>query len=134
MKGRRFPTGQTYWKNWSTQDELASLAAWEELLGPPFVGLLVFAYNVVGDRAPLPREELFVWQDSLYGFVAIRLDHYSSWSKPLSARWGTVTVPTGRFRSLARSAREMLTGSFDELHPGDIDRSTPTLAAGEAVC
>ncbi|MEX2172835.1 MAG: HYExAFE family protein [Pirellulaceae bacterium] len=108
VKGRRFPTGASYWKNWSTADELTSLAAWEALFGPRFTGLLVFAYNVVGERAPLPADELFVFRDSLYGFVAIRLDHYASWSKQLSLRWGTVSVPTAQFRSLARPVREVL--------------------------
>jgi hypothetical protein len=107
VKGRRFPTGASYWKNWSTADELASLAAWEELLGPRFAGLLVFAYNVVGDRAPLATQELFVFRGGLYGFVAVRLDHYASWSQQLSQRWGTVTVPVSQFRALARPAREV---------------------------
>jgi hypothetical protein len=42
----------------------------------------------------------------LYGFVGIRLDHYTSFAHPLSRRWGTVSVPTGRFRALARPVRE----------------------------
>ncbi len=107
VKGRRFPTGSSYWKNWSTADELTSLATWETLFGPRFAGLLVFAYNVVGDRAPLAADELFVFRGSLYGFVAIRLEHYTSWSLPLSPRWGTVSVPVAKFRSLARPAAEL---------------------------
>ena len=107
VKGRRFPTGSSYFKNWSTADELLSLAAWEELFGAQAKGLLVFAYNVVGDRAPLAAEELFVFRGSLYGFVGIELAHYTCWSKQLSPRWGTVTVPVARFRALARPAREL---------------------------
>jgi hypothetical protein len=106
IKGRRFPTGASYWKNWSTGDELESLAIWEELLGSQFCSLLVFAYNVVGDFAPLPPEELFEHRGALYAFVGIRLDHYTSWSHPLSARWGTVSVPTAQFRALAQPARQ----------------------------
>jgi hypothetical protein len=106
IKGRRFPTGSSYWKNWSTRDELESLAVWEELLGKQFCSLLVFAYNVVGDVAPLPAEELFEHRGSLYAFVGIRLDHYTSWSRPLSARWGTVAVLTAQFRALAQPARQ----------------------------
>jgi hypothetical protein len=60
----------------------------------------------VGELAPLPSEELFEYRDKLYGFVAIRLDHYTSFARTLSPRWGTVTVPTARFRALARPARE----------------------------
>jgi hypothetical protein len=108
VKGRRFPTGKSYWKNWSTVDELTSLANWETVFGGRFAGLLVFAYNVVGNRAPLAEDELFVYRGGLYAFVAMRLDHYASWSRPLSARWQTVTVPVPRFRALARPARELL--------------------------
>jgi hypothetical protein len=109
VKGRQFPTaGCQYWRNWSTADELESLAGWEALFGPRFTGLLVFAYNVVGDRAPLPAEELFVHRNSLYGFVGIRLEHYTSFAKPLSARWGTVSLSIPRFRDLARPVREYL--------------------------
>ena len=108
VKGRQFPTAKCqYWRNWSTADELTSLASWEELFGPRFTGLLVFAYNVIGDQAPLPAEELFQYRGSLYGFVGIRLDHYTSFSRPLSPRWGTVTVSIPRFRALARPAREL---------------------------
>ncbi len=108
VKGRRFPTGKSYWKNWVTADELRSLASWEGLFGDRFCGLLVFAYNVVGDLAPLPAEDLFAFRGGLYGFVGIRLDHYASWSRPLSERWGTVSVPTAKFRSLAQSLHDLL--------------------------
>ncbi len=107
VKGRQFPTaGRQYWRNWSTSDELESLASWETVFSSRSTGLLVFAYNVVGDQAPLPAEELFVHRDRLYGFVGIRLDHYTSFARPLSARWGTVSLPTARFRALARPVRE----------------------------
>jgi hypothetical protein len=107
VKGRQFPTaGRQYWRNWSTADELESLARWEELFGANSAGLLVFAYNVVGEQAPLPAQELFAYGGGLYGFVGIRLDHYASFVKRLSARWGTVTMPVARFRSLARPVRE----------------------------
>src|SRR5436190_23360338 len=60
VKGRRFPSGhqKQYWKNWSTQDDLRSLAQWEKLFGERFGALFVFAYNIVGDRAPLAPEGL----------------------------------------------------------------------------
>jgi hypothetical protein len=107
VKGRRFPTGNSYYRNWSTRDELLSLAAWEELLGAPARGLLVFAYNVIGDRAPLAADELFVFRDGLYGFVGIELAHYVSSARTLSPQWGTLSVPAAQFRALARPAREL---------------------------
>src|SRR3974377_2257518 len=48
VKGRRFPSGDVqkqYWKNWSTRDDLRSLAQWEGLFGPSLCGPFVFAYE-----------------------------------------------------------------------------------------
>jgi hypothetical protein len=108
VKGRQFPTGgKQYWRNWSTTDELESLAAWEAALGPAARAVLVFAYQVVGDKAPLPPEELFVWQGGLYGFVGIWLAHYQAFARPLSQRWKTVTLPSTLFRTLARPVHRL---------------------------
>lgn len=109
VKGRRFTTGSSkqYWKNWSTADELRSLAHWESLFAGQFQSLLVFAYNVVGDQAPLPAEQLFEFRGGLYGFLGIRLDHYAGWSKILSPKWQTVTIPAKQFRALARPCDEL---------------------------
>lgn len=103
VKGRRFPSGgKQYWKNWSTSDDLESLARWERLFGPTARGLYVFAYNIIGDRAPLPPHELFEYRDSLYGFVAIERADYAEHARLLSSRWATIMVPTAKFRELAR--------------------------------
>jgi hypothetical protein len=74
---------------------------WERLFGDRFAGLFVFAYQVVGDRAPLPADQLFAFRDNLYGFIGIRVADYARCSRQLSAKWDTVTVPTARFRELA---------------------------------
>ena len=108
VKGRRFPSGRQYWRNWSTTDELRSLSHWEEVFGERCTGLLVFAYNIVGDRSPLPSEQLFVHGTSLYGFVGVRLDHYLSWAKLISPKWNTVAMPTARFRELAVPMHKLL--------------------------
>jgi hypothetical protein len=103
VKGRRFPSGEQkhYWKNWSTRDDLVSLAQWERMFGERFGGLFVFAYNVVGDRAPLPAEDLFEFRGGLYGFVGVRLSDYAFHARPISPRWDTLAIPTQRFRELA---------------------------------
>ncbi|HLA86053.1 MAG TPA: HYExAFE family protein [Thermoguttaceae bacterium] len=111
VKGRRFPSGEDqrhYWKNWSTGDDLRSLARWETLFGPSFVGLLVFAFNIVGDQSPLPVERLFEYREALYGFVAVRLADYETAARPISPAWDTVAVPTAEFRRLARPVDEFL--------------------------
>ena len=93
VKGRRFPSGdiqKQYWKNWSTRDDLQSLAQWERLFGETFCGLFVFAYDILGRRAPLPAEQLFEFRGQLYGFVAVRLSDYAASpirSRPVGTRW-----------------------------------------------
>jgi hypothetical protein len=111
VKGRRFPSGDVqkqYWKNWSTRDDLRSLAQWEDLFGATFRGLFVFAYDVLGDRSPLPAEELFECRGGLYGFIAVPLTDYASHAHPISPRWDTWAMPAGDFRRLARPLTELL--------------------------
>ena len=112
VKGRRFPSGdiqKQFWKNWSTRDDLLSLAQWERVFGPGFCGLFVFAYNVLGNRSPLPYEQLFEFRDRLYGFVAVRLCDYAGYARPISAKWDTLAMPAADFRRLARPLDELLT-------------------------
>jgi hypothetical protein len=111
VKGRRFPSGdeqKQYWKNWSTADDLRSLAQWEQLFGSNFYGLFVFAYDVLGDRAPLPAEELFDYRNKLYGFVAVPLSAYVHHARRISPRWDTLAMPTAEFRRHARPLDELL--------------------------
>jgi len=111
VKGRRFPSGdetQQYWKNWSTRDDLRSLAAWQRHFGDGFLPLLVFAYHLVGRRSPLPLEQLFEFRGEHYGFVAMRLSDFVPHARPLSDSWDTVAMPVGEFRRSARSIDEML--------------------------
>ncbi|MBN1909569.1 MAG: HYExAFE family protein [Pirellulales bacterium] len=111
VKGRRFPSGddqKQYWKNWSTRDDLDSLAQWEVLFGGRFVGLLVFAYNIVGDRAPLPEDQLFEFREALYGFVGVPLADYAASARRISPAWDTVAMPTADFRHVARPLEAFL--------------------------
>lgn len=107
VKGRRFPSSEDqYWKNWSTRDDLRSLSRWETLFGESFRGLLVFAYAIMGDRAPLPPEQLFEYREAIYGFVGITLSDYAACCHPISPRWDTVAMPAAEFRRMARPADE----------------------------
>ena len=111
-----------YWKNWSTRDDLRSLAHWESLFGSGFCGLFVFAYNIVGDRAPLPAEQLFEYREALYGFLGIALVDYATRCHPISPRWDTLAMPTAEFRQLARPVDEFLLGGWqpvvlEDRHP-----------------
>ena len=117
VKGRRFPSGdiqKQYWKNWSTRDDLLSLAQWERLFGGGFCGLFVFAYDILGARSPLKYEQLFEFRGNLYGFVAVRLGDYAGCARPISPKWDTLAMPAADFRRLARPLDELLVGAAEK--------------------
>ncbi|GHT34498.1 hypothetical protein FACS189427_01910 [Planctomycetales bacterium] len=101
VKGRKFSPGG-YWRSWSTRDDLIGLKQWESIFGAKFCGLFVFAYQICGRVSPLPPEDLFEYQDKLYGFVGISYRDYLSEVKVLSPRWRTFSLPSVKFRQLAR--------------------------------
>lgn len=114
IKGRRFPSGsknKQYWRNWSTWDDLESLARWQEKLSPGSCGLLVFAFDVVGRRSPLAIEKLFAFRGRWYAFLAVRVADYIQFSRPLSAKWQTVAMPTPLFRQAAFPFENVLQSS-----------------------
>lgn len=80
---------------------MRSLTAWERLFGRSFSGLFVFAYDVVGDRAPVTQEQLFEFGGRLYGFVGVRLADYAVQPHSISSAWDTLAMPANRFRMLA---------------------------------
>jgi hypothetical protein len=130
VKGRRFPSGEQkqYWRNWTTRDDLQSLAVWEELFGRRAQGLFVFAYRVVGRRAPLPPESLFRYRDWLYGFVGIRLCDYVPYARQISPKWDTLAMPTRRFRQLAEPFEALLRQSPERLPRSPADQCQASTA------
>jgi len=111
VKGRRFPSGaktKQYWRNWSTWDDLESMARWQDKLGDGSCALLVFAYELVGDRAPVGPEHLYEFRDRWYAFLAIRITDYIRFCRRLSAKWGTVSMPVKQFREAAFPLGEIL--------------------------
>ena len=111
IKGRLFPGGQnhkSYWKQWTTQDDLTGLKLWESILGPEFQGYFVFAYLVTGNRSPVPPSQLFRFRKRDYAFIGIKLDDYLKEARMISPRWQTLSVPAPKFKILAKS--------FDDLY------------------
>jgi hypothetical protein len=112
VKGRRFPSGERnkqYWRNWSTWDDLRSLARWQDQLGAGALALFGFVYHVVAERSPLPAERLFEHRGRRYALLAVRAADYIRFARPLSARWQTVSMPAAAFRQAA--------APFDDLLP-----------------
>ena len=111
IKGRRFPSGTAhpqYWRNWVSEDDLLSLSRWETIFGRGFQGLLVFAYDVLGDRSPIDRSRLFEFQNRYYAFLGIPLSVYYRECRPLSPRWRTVSMPNAKFRQMVVPLDELL--------------------------
>lgn len=111
IKGRRFPSGnrqKQYWRNWTTWDDLQSMARWQEKMGSGSCALFVFAYELVGTRSPVNAEQIYQFRDRWYAFLAVRIADYIQFCRPLSAAWQTVTLPTTLFRQAAFPFAEIL--------------------------
>jgi len=108
VKGRRFPSGTQFWRNWSTWDDLQSMARWQDKLGVGSCALLVFAYELVGTRSPVDPAQLFEFRDRWYAFLAVRIVDYIQSAHTISTRWQTVAMPTRLFRQAAFPFDEIL--------------------------
>jgi hypothetical protein len=127
IKGRQFPSGQKqkqYWRNWSTWDDLVSMASWQDKLGPGSLALLVFAYEVTGSRSPIEAPRLFTFRERIYAFLAVRAADYIQFSRQLSAKWQTVAMPAATFRQAAFPLDSILTQA--ETAARELVGSTPT--------
>ena len=81
--------------------------------------MFIFAYEILGDRAPLPAEQLFEHRGNRYGFVAVCLSDYAASARLISPSWDTVAMPTAEFRRLARPLDALLAlDRVEEREPG----------------
>ena len=108
VKGRSFPSGKQYWKNWSTLDDVDSLGRWRNLFAGRFRAMFVFAYNITGETAPLPEAQLFEFRGRRYAFLGVRWEDYAAGARLISPKWETVALPSALFRRRARPFDELL--------------------------
>lgn len=115
VKGRRFPSGGDgagqsghRWENWATAEDLPALLRWQAVFGKDFRAVLVFAYDVIGERARGEFESLFEFRDRAYAFFGVWADEYRSAMQTRSASWQTVSVPSRAFRELRSPIGEFL--------------------------
>jgi hypothetical protein len=111
IKGRRWATrrgaGRPAWENWVTQADLDGLRQWEEVFGPGFAALLVFAYRLDADGLP-PADIVHTFRDARYIFAAVPLDEYAANARLRSPKWGTVNMPVTEFARCVRPIAELL--------------------------
>jgi len=109
VKGRRFPYeragSRRRWENWTTREDLESLAQWEEVFGSGFAGLLAFCYHLMRPEAAEGFEVVHLFRGEYYALVGVYRDAYAAAARPRSRAWDTVSVPTRTFRELARPIR-----------------------------
>ncbi len=117
IKGRRFPSGSQYWRNWTTRDEIESLRKWKNHFGDGFDAALVFAYQLTANHSPVPPDQIHFFRNEAYGMIAISLEAYARNAKILSPKWGTISVPTPLFRSLARPLTSLF---LDSVSPSNV--------------
>jgi hypothetical protein len=112
VKGRRFPSGGTdsghKWENWATAEDLPSLIQWQKVFGGDFRAVLVFAYQVIGEKARENFASLFDFRQRTYAFYGVWADEYERVMQTRSASWQTVSVPSRAFRALRSPIGEFL--------------------------
>jgi len=116
IKGRKFPDTAAVgrrrqgrpWENWVTREDIQGLEQWQQVFGAGFRAVLVFAYWLQGAPDTSPFQDVHVYRGNHYIVAASALDDYLAGSKPRSAKWQTLTMPTAQFKQLARPVEEML--------------------------
>lgn len=111
VKGKRGKDhrGRRPWENWVTTDDLDGLARWQEMFGPGFRALLVFAYAEPPQPFPLPRENgAFEFRGLEYRFWAVGLDDYVKHLRSRGPAWKAVAMARAEFRRRVRPLVEWL--------------------------
>ena len=115
VKGRKFPdsaagrkSSSRVWENWITRADVEGLREWERVFGEGFKAVLVFAYWLQGPPQRAPFADVHLFRRQHYAFATVGLGDYVSAARPRSAKWQTLSVPSGEFSGLARDIAEYL--------------------------
>lgn len=115
IKGRRYPGGtngqRRVWECWSTRADVDGLERWTTRFGPGYVGVFVFAYQLLPSvTVPDDTEDLWPWRGRRYLFRAVAVEDYRRHMRVRSPRWGTVGLPRAVFREVVRPLRHFTHG------------------------
>ncbi len=84
------------------------LGQWEKVFGPDFAAVLVFAYWLQGPVQRSPFDDVHLYREKPYAFVAVPLADYVTAARPRSAKWKTIAIPAARFADLAHDIGRFL--------------------------
>lgn len=116
VKGKRGKDsrGRRAWENWVTTDDLDGLARWQELFGPGFRSVLVFAYAESRGAFPLPEDDgAFAFRTLEYRFWGVGLDVYINHLRSRGPAWKAVAMARRAFRRRVRPLHEWLPTTHD---------------------
>jgi hypothetical protein len=115
VKGRKFPasppgrTPRQVWHNWCELEDIDSLERWADNLGPGFLGLLLFAYDLPpGVEMPPCTPTCSGFRGRTYLFRGVPVGAYRRHMRTRSPRWRTVHLPSDRFRTLVKPVTDFL--------------------------
>lgn len=94
VKGRKF-SGKNFsafgnLPNWVTDDDITGLQNWIEIFAGQYMGLFVFAYDVMNIDVETDGREIFEYQGKRYVFTAVRLRDYLAGATVRSIKWKTL--------------------------------------------
>lgn len=109
VKGRMFgsaksinPHSTSRYESWVTQDDVDSLQKWQELFGPDFEAVFVFAYCLRQQPPDALFEEVFAFGDRWYVLREVPLREYTQHMVRRSEKWQTVHVPGEAYARISR--------------------------------
>ncbi len=105
VKGRKLASARIekyhLGQNWVGIEDVNGLRQWEQVFGPDYTGLFVFAYWIYDATPGLTGNGFYHYNERTYFFVSAELFGYQSRMKTRSQKWRTVFVPAGPFKELA---------------------------------
>ncbi len=81
---------------------------WEKVFGRDFMAVLVFAYWLQGPPQRSPFEDVHLFREKHYAFLAIRLSDYLASAKVRSPKWRTVAIPSATLAAMAGDVAHFL--------------------------
>lgn len=112
VKGRRYPvshrTSGQKWANWTPAEDLRALSEWEQIFGPGFRSLLVFAYDVLRPARYPALAPYYEFRGRHYSFFGVRTEAYRDLARTRSAAWETVHLPAAAFQELRFPLHELI--------------------------
>ena len=113
VKGRKhaashFSSNNKSFQNWVTEDDIKSLTKWSHIFGSDFKPVFVFLFWCDTQPPDSLFHDIYEFNDRWYVMSAVDLSDYCAHTKPRSAAWGTVSVPTKIFRQISHPLTTIL--------------------------